>query len=318
MSLSLTILGCHSATPRTFAHPTSQFLEINKRCFLIDCGEGTQVQLRKYKIKFSSIDNIFISHLHGDHFFGLIGLIATFGLMHRKKDLHIYGPVGLKKIITLQLNLSKSWLNFEIIFHELENEKSELIFEDDKVEVYTIPLEHRVYTNGFLFKEKLGERKLNISAIDEIPEIKICDYQNIKDGKDFVKADGKIIRNKILTKDPPKPLKYAYCSDTIYKPDIVGIIRNVDLLYHESTFLNDRKELANTTKHSTAEEAGKIAKKASVGQLILGHYSSRYDDINLFKKEAETVFDNVILANAGEVIIVNNLIPTEILITQEN
>ena len=318
MSLSLTILGCHSATPRTFAHPTSQFLKINNRNFLIDCGEGTQVQLRKYKIKFSAIDNIFISHLHGDHFFGLIGLISTFGLLHRKKDLHIYGPSGLKKIITLQLNLSKSWVSFEIIFHELENEKSELIFEDDKVEVHTIPLEHRVYTNGFLFKEKLGERKLNMAAIREYPDIKICDYQNLKDGKDFVKEDGKKIKNKILTIDPPKPLKYAYCSDTLYKPDIVALIQDVDLLYHESTFLNDRKELANTTKHSTAEEAGKIAKKASVGQLILGHYSSRYDDVNLFKKEAETIFDDVILAKVGEVINVNNLMPSELITVQEN
>ncbi|HIE44623.1 MAG TPA: MBL fold metallo-hydrolase, partial [Flavobacteriaceae bacterium] len=160
--MNLTILGCHSATPRTDSHTTSQFLEINNRNFLIDCGEGTQVQLRKYKVKFSKISHIFISHLHGDHFYGLIGLISTFSLLNREKDLHIFGPKGIKEIILLQLKLSQSWTNFSLLFHELESKESELIFEDEKVEVHTIPLSHRVYTNGYLFKEKVGERKLNI------------------------------------------------------------------------------------------------------------------------------------------------------------
>ena len=318
MSISLTILGCHSATPRTFAHPTSQYLEINNRRFLIDCGEGTQVQLRKYKIKFSTIDNIFISHLHGDHFFGLIGLISTFGLLNRKNDLHIYAPIGLKEIITLQLRTSNSWPQFNIVYHELQSDKSELIFEDDKVEVHTIPLEHRVYTNGFLFKEKIGERKLNIEAIKEISEIEICDYQNLKDGKDFVKEDGQVIENRKLTFNPNKSLSYAFCSDTVYKPEITSIIKNVDLLYHEATFLKDRQETALTTKHSTAEEAGKIAKKANAGQLILGHYSSRYNDIELFKQEAKTVFENVILAKAGKIIKIDSKIPDELIIAHQN
>ncbi len=318
MSISLTILGCHSATPRTFAHPTSQFLEINNRHFLIDCGEGTQVQLRKYKIKFSAINHVFISHLHGDHFFGLIGLISTFGLLKRTKELHIFGPKGIQEIITLQLKISKSWVSYELIFHELENKNSELIFEDSNVEVYTIPLHHRIYTNGFLFKEKLGERKLNIEVIKEISEIDICDYQNLKNGKDFTSEDGTIIKNKTLTFNPHKPLSYGYCSDTTYKPDIVPLIKNVDLLYHESTFLNDKKELAKTTKHATAEEAGIIAKKANVGQLILGHYSSRYNDLNLFKEEAETVFNNVILAKEGKIIKIDSKVPNELIIAHQN
>ena len=318
MSLQLTILGCHSATPRTFAHPTSQYLEINNRSFLIDCGEGTQVQLRKYKIKFSKIDNIFISHLHGDHFFGLIGLISTFGLLKRQNDLHIYGPKGIKEIIELQLKLSNSFLQFDLVFHELESKNSQLIYEDDKVSVCTIPLEHRVYTNGFLFNEKIGERKLNIEAVKRNPEIEICDYQNLKNGKDFITNDGTIIDNAQLTFNPPQPVSYAYCSDTVYKPEISSIISNVDLLYHESTFLKDREELTLTTKHSTAEQAAKIAQKADVGQLILGHYSSRYNDISLFKQEAETIFNHVELAEEGKTFDICNKVSEKLLLAHQN
>jgi len=307
MSLKLTILGCHSATPRTFAHPTAQYLEINNRSFLIDCGEGTQVQLRKYKVKFSKIDNIFISHLHGDHFFGLIGLISTFGLLNRQNDLHIYGPKGIKEITTLQLKLANCWLKFELHFHELESAESQLIFEDNNVEVHTIPLDHRIYTNGFLFKEKLGKRKLNINAIKEVPEIDICDYQNLKNGKDFITEKGQVIDNLNLTFDPDEQLSYAYCSDTKYKPSIVSQIKNTNLLYHESTFLEDRIDLTDYTKHSTAKQAAQIAKDANVGQLILGHYSSRYNDISLFEKEAKTVFENVILGEAGKLVEIKNV-----------
>jgi len=299
MSIKLTILGCHSATPRTNSHTTSQFLEINNRNFLIDCGEGTQVQLRKYKLKFSKITHIFISHLHGDHFYGLIGLISTFGLLNREKDLHVFGPKGIKEIITLQLKLSKSWTSFSLFFHELESNESELIFEDEKVEVHTIPLDHRVYTNGYLFKEKLGERKLNIKAVSKHKEIEICDYQNLKNGKDFTKENGEIIANNLLTLDPPKPLSYAFCSDTRYKPSITSIIKDIDLLYHESTFLNDKESLCETTKHATAEQAAKIAKQAMVKKLILGHYSSRYKNLELFKEEAQKVFKNTELAHEG-------------------
>lgn len=302
MSLKLTILGCHSATPRISAHPTAQLLEIKSLSFLIDCGEGTQVQLRKYKAKFSKIKHIFISHLHGDHVFGLIGLISTFRLLNRETVITVYGPKGIKELIVSQLRLTESYTGYPIKFHELSSKKSELIFEDKKVTIHTIPLKHRIYTNGFLFREKLGERKLNMTEINKLPEIEICDYQNLKNGKDFKLKNGKIIDNKNLTLDPPKQLSYAFCSDTGYTETIVPIIENCDLLYHEATFLNDKKDLAKTTKHSTAEQAATIAKKAKVGQLVLGHYSSRYKSIDAFKEEAQTVFLNTTLAQEGMVV----------------
>ena len=306
MSISLTILGCHSATPRVNAHPTAQYLEINSRHFLIDCGEGTQSQMRKYKVGFSKINYIFISHLHGDHFYGLIGLISTFGILNREKKLTVFGPKGIQEIILLHLKYSKSTIKFELIFHELTSHKSELIFEDKKVEVYTIPLAHRVYTNGFLFKEKEKPRKLNMDVINLHKEIEICDYNNLKVGNDFKLSSGQIIKNSTLTKDPEKPLIYSYCSDTSYKEDLIEIIKDSDLLYHESTFLSDKEELALKTGHSTAKQAAKIANKARVKKLILGHYSSRYKDTSLFLKEAAAIFNNVDLAETGKVFSIKN------------
>ena len=301
MGYKLTILGCHSATPRVNAHPTAQYLEINSRHFLIDCGEGTQRQMRLNKVGFSKVNTIFISHLHGDHFFGLIGLISTFGILNREKELHIHGPKGIKEVINIQLKHSKSYVKYKIIFHELNSTESELIFEDEKVKVYTIPLNHRVYTNGFLFKEKEKSRKINISAVKEFKEINKCDYNNLKAGKDFKLDSGDVIKNSELTYNPEKPLSYAYCSDTSYKPTIIEIIDGVDLLYHESTFLTDKEDLAKKTGHSTAKQAATIAKKANVKKLVLGHYSSRYKNISLFKKEAQEVFENVSLAETGRV-----------------
>ena len=300
MSLTLTILGCHSATPRVNAHPTAQYLEINNRHFLIDCGEGTQRQMRKHKVGFSKINHIFISHLHGDHFFGLIGLISTLGILNREKELHIYGPVGIKEVTLLQLTISKSYSKFDIHFHELTSKESELIFEDDKVTVHTIPLNHRIYTNGFLFREKEKLRKLNIENVQQYPEIETCDYHNIKAGKDVILENGEVVKNEELTLTPPKTKSFAFCSDTSDKEDIIPLIKNVDLLYHEATFLNDREDLAKKTKHSTAQQAAQIAKKANIKQIVIGHYSSRYQDIQLFKKEASLLFSNVILAEEGK------------------
>lgn len=299
MSLKLTILGCHSATPRVNANPTAQFLQIKNHHFLIDCGEGTQVQLRKNKIKFSKIDHIFISHLHGDHMFGLVGLISSFRLLNREKELHVYGPKGLKEIITLQLKLSDSWTHYKLTFHELTNNSSELIFESDTVEVYTIPLDHRIYTNGFLFREKPGERQLDMNAIMNEPEIERCDYQNLKSGKDFKREDGSVVLNSTLTKDPKPVVSYAYCSDTKYTESIIPLIEGVNLLYHESTFLKDREALAEKTKHATAEQAAIIASKAQVKQLLLGHYSGRYKSKTPFLTEAKAHFANSILAEEG-------------------
>ena len=296
--MNLTILGCYAATPRTFTNPTSQVLDIVGRLFLIDCGEGTQVQLRKNKIKFSKINHIFISHLHGDHLYGLIGLVSTFMLLNRTNDLHIYGPKGIKEIITLQLRLSNSWTSYGLFFHELESDVSEVIYEDDKVIVSTIPLKHRIYTNGYLFREKRGLRKLNAEAAEKY-NIDKCYYRNIVLGKDIPLEDGTIISNDILTFEPMPPKSYAFCSDTIYNEDILSIIDGVDVLYHESTFLETEALLAGKTMHSTAKEAATIALKANVKQLVMGHYSTRYGDIGLFKEEAETIFPNVLLADDG-------------------
>lgn len=296
--MKLTILGCYAATPRTITNPTSQVLEIKNRLFLIDCGEGTQVQLRKNKIKFSKINHIFISHLHGDHFFGLIGTISTFALLGRTADLHIYGPKGVKEIITLQLKLSNSWTTYELFFHELESKESEVIFEDNRVIVKTIPLKHRVYTNGFLFQEKPGDRKLNVDAVQQY-DIHTAYYQKIKGGGDVTLDDGTVIRNEKLSFDPIPALSYAFCSDTVYNENIIPIIENVDVLYHESTFLESEAPLALKTLHSTAKEAARIALKANAKHLVLGHYSTRYDGIERFKEEAEEIFPNVLLGDDG-------------------
>ncbi len=298
--MKLHILGCYAATPRTLTNPTAQILEIKNHMFLIDCGEGTQVQLRKRKLKFSRIKHIFISHLHGDHFFGLPGLISTFRLLGRDSEMHVYGPKGIKEAITLLLKLGDAWTNFPLVFHELTAMETELIYEDDSVRVETIPLNHRVYTNGFLFKEKLGERKLNIEATENY-KIDRSDYQNIKNGKDITLDNGHVIANVELTFDPPKPKTYAYCSDTAYKPEIIPQIKDADVLYHESTFLDAEEHLSSKTKHSTAKEAATIAKAADIGTLILGHYSTRYKSIALFKEEAQTIFENVELADDGKV-----------------
>ncbi|MFM9989009.1 ribonuclease Z [Flavobacterium sp.] len=297
--MNLTILGCYAATPRTFTNPTSQVLEIRNRLFLIDCGEGTQVQLRKNKIKFSAINHIFISHLHGDHFYGLIGLISTFNLLNRNNDLTVYGPKGIQEVIKLQLKLSNSWPQYELHFVELTSTESEIIFEDEKVIVKTIPLKHRVYTNGFLFQEKIKERKLNVNAVQNY-EIETCYFQNIKNGKDITLEDGRIIPNSELTFDPEEPKSYAFCSDTIYNESIIPIIKNVDVLYHETTFLETEVELAKKTMHSTAKQAARIALQANCKQLILGHYSTRYESISLFKEEAQTIFENTFLGDDGK------------------
>ncbi|MCW4468011.1 ribonuclease Z [Flavobacterium sp. MFBS3-15] len=298
--MNLTILGCYAATPRTLTNPTSQVLEMKERMFLIDCGEGTQVQLRKNKLRFSKINHVFISHLHGDHFYGLIGLISTFSLLNRQTDLHVYGPKGVKEIILLQLKLSNSWTGYNLYFHELKGKDPEVIYEDKKVTVTTIPLRHRVYTNGFLFREKPGERKLNIESVENYG-IDVVYYQKIKNGGDIKLDDGRIIPNAELTFDPPAPKSYAFCSDTVYDDSIVPLIKDVDVVYHESTFLESEAHLCEKTMHTTAKQAATIAKMANVKQLILGHFSTRYSSIELFKEEAKTIFENVELADDGKV-----------------
>jgi len=302
LSTYLTILGFNSAIPTVNSAPTAQFLEMEERAFLIDCGEGTQVQLRKAKARFSKINHIFISHLHGDHCFGLPGLIASFRLLGRETPLHIYGPKGIKEMLETIFRITETHKGFELIYHELESKKSVKIFEDNRLEVFTIPLNHRIYCNGYLFREKPKERHLNMQEISKYPEIETCDYHNLKLGKDFILSDGYVLKNEVLTTEPSKSVSYAFCSDTRYHESILPIIENVDVLYHEATFLHELKDMADYTGHTTALEAARIARKANVGKLILGHFSNRYHDLNVFTDEAREVFANTFLPKALEAV----------------
>ena len=275
---------------------------MEERCFLIDCGEGTQVQLRKAKAKFSKINHIFISHLHGDHVFGLPGLISSFRLLGRETPLHVYGPKGIKEMMETIFRITETHQGFEVVFHELSSKKSEKVFEDNRVEVFTIPLDHRIYCNGYLFKEKPKERHLNMQEISKYPEIEICDYHNLKRGKNIQLSDGYILKNENLTKPAEPSVSYAFCSDTRYLESIIPIIKNVDVLYHESTFLHDLKKMADYTGHSTALEAAKIARKANVKKLILGHFSNRYNDLSVFLNEACEIFPETYLPKQLEAV----------------
>ena len=299
--MKLTILGCHSASPHENKNPSAQLLEIKGHRFLIDCGEGTQVQLRKAKVSFAHVKHIFISHLHGDHFYGLPGLVSSFRLLGREAPLHIYGPKGIKEALTLLLKLANSWTNFPLHFHELSSDSSVCIFEDNEVSVHTIPLNHRVYTNGFLFAEKKGLRRVNIEKAKQ-ENVDTSQLRLLQLGQDITLESGIVVKNKAVTFDPETPKKYAYCSDTAYLPAIVPLLKGVDWLYHEATFLEQHASLALQTKHSTARQAATIAHDANVGRLILGHFSSRYKDICLFEEEASQVFENVTLASDGLVI----------------
>jgi ribonuclease Z len=298
--LKLTILGCHSATPRDNARPTAQVLEMKGHLFLIDCGEGTQMALRKNSIKFSRIKHIFISHLHGDHVYGLIGLISTFCLLSRESELTIYGPKGIKELILLQLKLAKVYTSYDLRFRESVENIPQLLLEDDSLTVTTIPLEHRVFTHGFLFQEKPGDKRLDIVACEEYG-IDHAYYRKIKQGQDVALDNGEVIANEKLTMNGGTSKSYAFCSDTVYKENIVPQITGVTALYHESTFLKSHEHLCEKTKHSTAAQAATIALKAKVGTLIVGHYSSRYGDYELFKTEAKEIFENTELALDGKV-----------------
>ena len=289
--MEITILGCHSASPRANARPSAQLLEMRGHLFLIDCGEATQIALRNANAKFARIKHIFISHLHGDHFFGLFGLISTFQLLGREAEMHIYGPKGIKEAVLLVLKLGGAYTPFPLYFHELTGNTSELLYEDEKVSVRTIPLQHRVYTNGFLFEEKVGERLINADGIAQYPEIQVCDYQNIKNGKDIVLEDGTTVPNAELTFEPHRPQSYAYCSDTLYFEALADSIRGARVVYHESTFLQVNEELAAKTMHSTAQQAGLTARNVGAEEL--------------FKKEAEEVFKNVFLAEDGKKFVFN-------------
>ena len=273
--------------------------------FLIDCGEGTQVQLRKNKLKFSKINHIFISHLHGDHFFGLVGLISTFMLLNRESDLHVYGPKGIKEIILLQLRYGNSFTGYNLYFHELTAKESQVLFEDEKVKVVSFPLNHRIYTNGFLFQEKNKERKLNIEQLEAYKIDKLY-YQKVKYGGDITLDSGEVIANEVLSFDPQVARSYAFCSDTSFDESIIPYLKGATAIYHESTFLEKEMHLAERTFHSTAKQAATIAKLAEVRALILGHFSTRYENIEWFKEEAKTIFEPVYLADDGAIFEISN------------
>lgn len=302
MTFKLKILGTNAAAPAHNRNQTSQLLVINNYRFLIDCGEGTQMQLSKYNVKLNKIDYIFISHLHGDHFFGLMGLISTMHLFRRSKDLHLYGPQGLSEIITTSLKYSESNLNFKIIFHALDKDTSEQIFENELLTIDTIPLNHGIRCNGFLFKEKPKPRKINKENLPE--NFSLANMALLKKGMDILDDEGQIIfKNEDLTLPAKKSFSYAYCSDTIFDESIVPYIMKVDLLYHESTFTTDMEDRAKETFHSTAKQAAIIANKAQVSKLMLGHYSIRYKDLQPLLSEAKAIFPETILAKEGESIV---------------
>jgi len=290
MSFQLTILGTSSALPTSNRYPTAQVLNVLGRFFLIDCGEGTQTQMRKYKIGFSKIDHIFISHLHGDHIFGLIGLISTLILLGRTNDLHIYSHSDLQKFITGQLQfLYPNEIPFKIIYHPLNFKKEQKIFEDEKVTVFSFPLFHRIPTCGFRFEEKPALPNLVPEKIKEY-NIPIRERQGIKEGGDFTDSKGNLILHSELTIRKEKPRSFAFCSDTKFDESYINSVKNVDLLYHEATFANDNKELAKTTFHSTGTDAAIIALKAQVGKLLIGHFSARYKDHKPILEEAQAIF----------------------------
>ncbi len=298
LPFTLTILGCSSATPTSERNPTSQLLGHGEKLFLIDCGEGTQVALRRMHIHFQRIRHIFISHLHGDHFYGLIGLVSSMHLLGRTKALHIYGPPMLKEIIDLQLMASQTTLLYPLEFHLTQAEKPEVIFEDENIIISSFPMMHRIPTNGFLFQEKPYERKIRKDVI-QLLKIPVHLIPKLRHGDDYIAPDGTVHSNNVITIDPPLPRSYAFCSDTAYFEDIIPVVKGASLLYHETTFMNDRVGNATDKFHSTTGQAATIAKKANVKKLLIGHYSARYDDLQPLLEEARAVFPNTELAVDG-------------------
>lgn len=300
MQFDLTILGSNGAIPAYDRHPSSQILNYNGNHFLIDCGEGTQFRLNKFGIKRGRLDNIFISHLHGDHYFGLIGLLTSFNLNWRETPLHIYGPAGLEEIMNVHFKHSNTQLKFQIHYHPTTDNAPQVIYEDSCLQVETIVLKHRLPTTGFLFKEKKGLRKILGEKIKEynIPHNQITD---IKKGAYFTDENGRIIPNTELTVDSPEPRSYAYCSDTVFTDSYTEQIKNVSLLYHEATFVDEHAERALETFHTTSRQAATLAKKANAKKLVIGHFSARYENLDILLSQAREVFPETYLAIEGTV-----------------
>jgi len=299
LGIRVKILGSNSAAPAHRRHHTAQLINIEGKYYLMDCGEATQLQLKRYKLRAQRINNIFISHLHGDHYLGLMGLLSTMHLMGRSQKLNLYGPKGLSEIITMQLKYSQTVFNYDINFVEVDTTQNKVVHEDNFVQVYSIPLNHRIPCCGYLFAEKKKNRRIKKEVLPN--DFSIRNIIRLKHGEDILDEEGNLLyKNAALTLPARKSYSYAFCSDTKYDESIVPMIKGVDLLYHEATFLEEHADRAGNTYHSTAKEAATIAKKAKVGKLILGHFSVRYKELEPIRDEAQTVFENSELALEGE------------------
>lgn len=299
--IAVTILGNNSASPAHGRHPTAQIVQTHDHTFLVDCGEGTQLQLNKYKVKRSRINHIFISHLHGDHYFGLIGLINTFALNSRETDLHIYAPEGLQPIIDIQLSTAHSTLPYTLHFHTVSG--SAEIFNDGKMQVSSFEVCHRIPCFGFVFREIRNPRKLDIEKVQQ-HHVPHDFYQELQLGKDYITPQGIVVPNATLTTEGSHAASYAYCADTAYTESICPHIRDVDMVYHETTYLAEHDEKATQRFHSTTLHAAAIAQKAGAKKLLIGHYSSRYEDIRVFEQEARTIFPETQASQEGVTYIV--------------
>lgn len=291
----LHILGCGSALPTTRHFPTSQIVNVRDKLFMIDCGEGAQLQFRKSHLKFSRLNHIFISHLHGDHCFGLLGLISTLNLLGRTAELHIHSPKGLEALLTPMLDFFNRQMTCKVLFHEFDTKEPMLIYEDRSLTVTTIPLRHRMPCCGFLFAEKRRPNHIIREMVD-FYQVPVYELNRIKNGADYVTPEGKTVSNNLLTRPSAPSRSYAYCSDTIYLPSIVEQIKGVDLLFHEATFTNEDAPRAKETFHTTAAQAAEIARKAEVKKLLIGHFSARYEDENILLQEASAIFPDTQLA----------------------
>ncbi len=299
MFFEVTVLGSSSALPTSRKFPSAHVLNVHGRFYLIDCGEGTQIQLRKFGIKLGKLNTIFISHMHGDHVFGLFGLFSTLNLLGRETPLHLYGHEGLGNLIRhFQDNYGQN-LSYSIVHHKIKTRQKGIIFEDNGITVETFPLKHRIPTNGFCFREKPRERNLRKQVLEKY-DIPVRERINIKNGADFIMPDGSVIPNYELTLPPKKSRSYAYVSDTRPVKNLVKILKGIDLLYHESTFLDKDAQLARQTEHTTALQAAEIARDAEAGKLLLGHLSTRYKDEDLFTEEARKIFENSFVVREGE------------------
>ena len=291
----LHILGCGSALPTTRHFPTSQIVNVRDKLFMIDCGEGAQLQFRKSHLKFSRLNHIFISHLHGDHCFGLLGLISTLNLLGRTAELHIHSPKGLETLLTPMLDFFNRQMTYKVLFHEFDTKEPMQIYEDRSLTVTTIPLRHRMPCCGFLFAEKRCPNHIIREMVD-FYQVPVYELNRIKNGADYVTSEGKTVSNNLSTRPSAPSRSYAYCSDTIYLPSIVEQIKGVDLLFHEATFANEDAPRAKETFHTTAAQAAEIARKAEVKKLLIGHFSARYEDENILLQEASAIFPDTQLA----------------------